>query len=463
LYQTQEDGTITNSYIIQKNIKENHTPLIRISENGLALVYEANPYPGSFWFLHTDSDLNVIKEVQLTLPEGILSPYIYNLFEYNEELYLTMTTNGNHYLLKINDDDSLSIIYNGNIDIDYGEEYILLDNGNVIFSYKYSNGHIIRCVSVESGSLIWEESIGTGFGYLSDYKIAANEDVLYTLGEEKNWIEGSAVEQITISHIDISSGTVLSQQPLELPPICSTCSIDLDDFIYNPINNHLYLSYKSGFPDPAILLLEIDNQATEITAESYFPFQHYSSPALLDKNSVTHIKPDGSLVFVYKSYKNETEQMNLYISPLNAQLESLGTFEFNIDDLESIEHPTDILSYDDSRILITGIVPNKDPLISLEQARYFTTMINTDEILSADDVERNIAIKIYPNPATETVHILVPENINELTVYDVTGKIIHKENISNKSFTLNTSAYQHGTYFLSFSGIGKTVKKLIVK
>src|SRR5690606_42097210 len=37
LYQTQEDGTITNSYIIQKNIKENHTPLIRISENGLAL------------------------------------------------------------------------------------------------------------------------------------------------------------------------------------------------------------------------------------------------------------------------------------------------------------------------------------------------------------------------------------------------------------------------------------------
>src|SRR5690606_5389126 len=119
-------------------------------------------------------------------------------------------------------------------------------------------------------------------------------------------------------------------------------------------------------------------------------------------------RPDGSLVMLYKSYKNELEQMNLYITPLNSQLESLGTFEFHIEELESIEHPSEVLNYDDSRILITGVVPNKNPSISLEKAEYFTAMIRLDGVVSlenpASDSEQ---VTLYPNPADDRVSFIV--------------------------------------------------------
>lgn len=463
LYQTTGNGTIVNLYNSNKNIIGNATPLIKTGQNEQALVYKTNPVLGTFRLLQTDADLNVTRDVPLILPSGITFPSIRNLIEYDDELYLTMTGNGNHYLLKINDDDTLSVVYNGSISSTLGEDYVLLDDGNIIFSYKNGNGHIIRCVSIENETIVWEESIDTGFGILMDYRIVKNGNILYTIGKERKWVDGSAVDKLTISHIDVFSGDILFQQPLNLPSICSNCGIGLNNFVYNDVNNLLYISYQSGFPQPAVLLMEVNSQTAEILNEVYFPFQPATESFPLER-SVTHIKPDGSLVFVYKSYKNATEQMNLYITPLNSQLESLGTFEFHIEELESIEHPTDILSYDNSRILITGVVPNKNPNISLEQAEYFMAMINTDEILSINNqTEVDFAIKIFPNPANETVTISVPENVNELAVYDTLGKVIYKENINQKEFTLNISTYQKGIYFLIFLGNQKTVKKLVVK
>lgn len=463
LYQTTGNGTIVNLYNSNKNIIGNATPLIKTGQNEQALVYKTNTVLGTFRLLQTDADLNVTRDVPLILPSGITFPSIRNLIEYDDELYLTMTGNGNHYLLKINDDDTLSVIYNSSISSALGEEYVLLDNGNIIFSYKNGNGHIIRCVSVENETIVWEESIDTEFGILMDYRIVKNGNILYTLGKERKWVDGSAVDKLTISHIDVFSGDILFQQPLNLPSICSNCGVGLNNFVYNDVNNHLYISYHSGFPQPAFLLMEVNSQTAEILNEVYFPFQPATESFPLER-SVTHIKPDGSLVFVYKSYKNATEQMNLYITPLNSQLESLGTFEFHIEELESIEHPTDILSYDNSRILITGVVPNKNPNISLEQAEYFMAMINTDEILSVNNTKDNdITIKIFPNPANETVNISVPENVNELNVYNISGKIIHKQNINQREFTLNMASYPKGIYFLTFSANQKIVKKLVMQ
>lgn len=464
LYQTAGNGNIVNVYNSNKNIRGDYTPLIKTGQNGQALVFKTGPYPGTFRLLQTDANLNVVRDAPLIFPNGITSPSIYNLIAYGGELYLTITTNGNHYLLKINNDNTLSVVYNSSISVAFGEDYVLLDNGNIIFSYKQDNGHIIRCVSIVSETLVWEESIDTGYGILLDYRIVKNGNIVYTLGIERKWIDGSAVDKVTISQIDVLSGAVLFQQPLNLSPICGTCPIALDDFLYNVVNNRLYISFQGEFPQPAVLLLEVDSQSAGITASAYFPFQYEINSFPLAKRSLTHIKPDGSLVFVYKSYKNATEQMNLYITPLNAQLGSIGTFEFHIAGLESIEHPTEILSYDNSRILITGIVPNKDPIISLEQSKYFMAMINTDNIFSVNKTaDQDIAIKIFPNPASETVNISVPENVNAFNVYDISGKIIHKQTINQSAFTLNIASYSKGVYFLAFSGNQSIVKKLVVQ
>ncbi len=466
LYQTLGDGTSTNSYITGRTIVDNHTPLIRTAENGLALVYKTNPYPGFYWLLHTDSSLTVIEEIQLEIPSLTSTPEILNLIEYNGNFYLTATSNGNHYLLKINSDNSVSISYNGSIDVAYGEEYILLDNGNIIFSYKNDNGHIIRCVSVENGTLVWEQSIATGFGFLLEYRIVNNGNTLYALGKEKAWIDGIGHDQVTISRMDALSGEILFQQPLTLPPVCNNCSVQLSDFVYNAANDRLYLSYASAFPEIAVLLLEIDSQSVGITGERYFPFE--SEPEFFffsNRRSVIHIRPDGNLVLLYKSYKNALEQMNLYITPLNSQLESVGTFEFHIEELESIEHPSEVLNYDDSRILITGIVPNKNPSISLEKAEYFIAMIHLDGVLSLENPSSDSdQIILYPNPADNTVNFSVADDVFELTIVDVSGKIIHTEKNMQQTFNLDISTYETGVYFVNLSGHRKNhTKKLIVR
>ncbi|MGV0831196.1 T9SS type A sorting domain-containing protein [Empedobacter brevis] len=464
LYQTLGNGTSTNMYTTNKNIEGNYTPLVRVENNEQALVFKANPFPGSFWLLQTDADLNVTREAQLQFPPGMPFIDIQHLIAYNGELYLSFFSQPFHYLCKINNDNTLTVVYSGSYEIAFGEAYILLDNGNIIFFYKSGNGHIIRCVSVENGGLVWEQSINTNHGILLDYKVVKNGNTVYAVGKERAWVNGEANDKVLLSHIDVSSGAISFQEPLNLPT-CNNCGSELNDFLYNPVNNHLYLTYESGNSETAVWLIEMDNQSAEITGVNNFPFETELNFFQLTKRSVTHIRPDGRLVVMYKSYKNVTEQMNLYIMPLNFQLEPLGTFEFHIEEPESTEHPTDVLNYDTSRIVITGIVPHKEPSISVEQVEYFTAMFNLEEILSTENPAGTVPeVLMYPNPAHHQVNFMIPDGAYKLTVYNTLGKIMHKENLTQNTFHIDVSSYQPGTYFVHLSGQqGEFHTKLIVK
>jgi hypothetical protein len=57
----------------------------------------------------------------------------------------------------------------------------------------------------------------------------------------------------------------------------------------------------------------------------------------------------------------------------------------------------------------------------------------------------------------------VPDDVFELTIIDISGKIIHKEKITQQIFDLDASMYQPGLYIVNASGIRKIyTKKLIV-
>lgn len=464
LYQTKGNGTIVNVYNSNKNIA-GYTPLIKAGQNEQALVFKTGPYPGFFRLLQTDSNLNVTRDVQLEFPAGISFPSVQKLISSNNKLYLSLISPpANHYLLRINDDDSLSVVYSGNISVNYGDDYILLDNGNVIFSYKSGNGHIIRCISLENDSLIWEQTINRNHGTLLRYKMVENGNILYTAGLERAWVDGIADDELGISHIDIATGNILFQAPLALPS-CSGCFIGFEDFVYNIVNNRMYITYVSGFPEPAVSIVEINNLSGNIINQTYFPFERDSILSPIGDRSFIHIQPDGQVVLLYKSYKNATEKSNLYVTALDTALQSTGTLEINFAALESVEHPTHVLAYDDDRILVTGIVPDSDPFIFWEQVKYFTVMINLDGTNSLENPTIDSKqIILYPNPTGNRVNFIVTEDVFELTIFDVSGKIVHKEKITQQAFDLDISAYQTGVYFVNLSGHRKNyTKKLIVR
>ncbi len=75
-------------------------------------------------------------------------------------------------------------------------------------------------------------------------------------------------------------------------------------------------------------------------------------------------------------------------------------------------------------------------------------------------------ISIYPIPASELLNVEVLNGgvINNICIYDVTGKVIMNENYSSEEVTLNISQLQGGMYMLKLSSSQDTrMKKLIVK
>lgn len=86
---------------------------------------------------------------------------------------------------------------------------------------------------------------------------------------------------------------------------------------------------------------------------------------------------------------------------------------------------------------------------------------------SALGVSKNIfsTVKVYPNPTKGIVTVSLPQNseLTTLTLVDIQGRQILKEDTSNTSETLNIENFSDGVYILNIqSGSSKISKKLVL-
>jgi hypothetical protein len=72
-------------------------------------------------------------------------------------------------------------------------------------------------------------------------------------------------------------------------------------------------------------------------------------------------------------------------------------------------------------------------------------------------------LTVYPNPATEFVTLSFTHPANEVTIMDLTGRIVYKNSmVSSGKLTINCSGFPDGVYFVSgITGTGKTTRKFI--
>ena len=73
--------------------------------------------------------------------------------------------------------------------------------------------------------------------------------------------------------------------------------------------------------------------------------------------------------------------------------------------------------------------------------------------------------RIYPNPTSEKLNVEVaPEQFNEFTVCDVTGRLILQQNIVTDHFSINVNNWKKGIYVIKLSGDTKSkVDRFVVK
>jgi len=103
--------------------------------------------------------------------------------------------------------------------------------------------------------------------------------------------------------------------------------------------------------------------------------------------------------------------------------------------------------------------------VTITDANGCTLDINNIVVLSSVGFDENeISFNVYPNPSTGQFNLVLStvDNIN-LSVVDVTGRIIHQENLIGDSFyMINLSDKANGTYFIKVVINGNQIIKPIV-
>lgn len=77
-----------------------------------------------------------------------------------------------------------------------------------------------------------------------------------------------------------------------------------------------------------------------------------------------------------------------------------------------------------------------------------------------ENATNNVEFVLYPNPASEYVDIVFPETAHctEVALYDVTGKLLKRQSISETSVRINVYDLAQGIYFVK---VGNTTKKFV--
>ena len=86
------------------------------------------------------------------------------------------------------------------------------------------------------------------------------------------------------------------------------------------------------------------------------------------------------------------------------------------------------------------------------------------ETLSNQDFTKDTSVKVFPNPAKETVTISAKNIINSITIYDAQGRIVQFIKANELEKTIDVSILSNGIYILDIvSEKGRMVEKLVKK
>ena len=70
-----------------------------------------------------------------------------------------------------------------------------------------------------------------------------------------------------------------------------------------------------------------------------------------------------------------------------------------------------------------------------------------------------VQCNIYPNPATDYLHIQLPENssANLCRIFDVTGALVYQQTMNTSLTTVSLSTLKSGIYFIQLSDNQKII------
>mgnify|MGYP006206569697 FL=1 len=149
---------------------------------------------------------------------------------------------------------------------------------------------------------------------------------------------------------------------------------------------------------------------------------------------------------MYTSFKNSTENGNLYIVNLDSSLNINGAIDLNIEPKNSSETFSGYEFINDSRLVILGVLPSTEPLTVFEEVQYYITMIDIDNQLNTVTLTPNNKLVVFPNPGTSILNFESVIPIQKASIFDVAGKKISESEVKNNS--IDISNLKSGIYLI---------------
>lgn len=437
------------------------TPITKLSNGQFAISFRSTEGNPKLKYLIFDSNLSNQSLENLDTSQFSTLPNVSHLIPIQDKIYISLADGNFHKLLEINEDFSLEMKFTGSVNMGYGAEHFILDNGNVVFSYKYGNSFRVNCVNPITGELVWSHQTDLEEWKLRNYRIFQKQNEVLKITHDINWVGSNAIGTIKMIRLNAETGEELSVMELLDSEVCS---YDLFDMVYKESTDALFMVYLSNCEEEYFTLKEFDISTGEIVHTNSFTYVYdelnFESPAYLS------LLENDELLFIYKSRVDDVQFGNLFITKLNEDLSLQNTFEFVIDNPSSSEYVSHILPIRDGEFLLTGAIPDPNIFIFVEQVHYFTAWFDMDLDMSLNDPnEFSSEFLLYPNPAKRITQFDLPEKgIGWLHLFDSSGRKIHSQfrNFHEKN-SLNVAQFPSGMYRVKILVNQKTYQsKLII-
>jgi endoglucanase Acf2 len=90
-------------------------------------------------------------------------------------------------------------------------------------------------------------------------------------------------------------------------------------------------------------------------------------------------------------------------------------------------------------------------------------VVGTCKVVTTKTKIERMDLKYYPNPVTNILNIELPNGKNDIYVYDLTGKLLSVQTVSNSLFQYDMSAFPQGMYLITVINEGKRAVLKVVK
>lgn len=423
------------------------SPIAQYGRDSIRFIYQTNPMGRPAYRLVTLDTARLIgNEMELTIDavwnNALLAHFWvqdsipYACFRLDEATaILKIMPSGNTQTLFI---DTVPDVSSATVDIIPGPVLIL--------SYEYGSGHQQTFVNMPTGTLVTRKKLlkqgAIGMHYIN--RIIYNQ--LLSVATTRNWVNGEAYDSIHFHVLNRETGSILRQQTWST---FEHCFNTLNDVEIDFNKGRLLLSWLS--------CKETDNLQVQLFDFNYNPISNHAVTVANEDQAIGSyakllVNTEGKYGWIFENKQNEVSMGNLYMETLSPTLHPGTPLEVNFAALQSSESMNQLVWLDKDTFLLTGIVPNRDPLIFWEEVNYFVLKGYMPTVLNGiADVEEQM-IRVYPNPASSYLHLSLPERTElcEIAVHSLLGELVWRA-IVNPEEPINVSALQHGMYLMSIT------------